>query len=108
MSDTESNPQTNAEPEGGAGGRHARETDVQESDPNADSADGLAGGMGVSSERVGGLRGTGGERGTYGAMDTEMPAPEGDLPPEQSADPATGEPHPDQPPLKDHGKRSDR
>jgi hypothetical protein len=32
-------------------------------------------------------------------------APEGDLPPEQSANPATGEPHPDQPPLKDHGDR---
>ena len=33
------------------------------------------------------------------------PEAEGDLPPEQSANPATGEPHPDQPPLKDHGDR---
>lgn len=119
MSDTESDPQTEPEAEGGparetegdgnarepAGRGTARETDVQESDPNADSAQGLAGGMGVSSERVGGLRGTGGEQGTYGAMDTDLPEPEGDLPPEQSANPATGEPHPDQPPLKDHGDR---
>ena len=102
MSDTESDPQTDPESEGGG---HARETDVQESDPNADSADGLAGDMGISSERVGDLRGTGGEQGTYGAMDTDLPEPEGDLPPEQSANPATGEPHPDQPPLKDHGDR---
>jgi hypothetical protein len=81
------------------------ETDVQESDPNADSAAGLAGEMGVSSERVGGLRGSA-EPGTYGAEETHPPAPEGEQPPEQSADPATGEPHPDQPPLKDHGRRS--
>jgi hypothetical protein len=83
----------------------ARETDVQESDPNADSTAGLAGGMGVSSERVGELRGSA-EAGTYGAEETHLPAPEGDLPPEQSADPATGEPHPDQPPLKEHHRRS--
>ena len=102
MSDTESDPQTDPESEGGG---NARETDVQESDPNADSADGLAGGMGVSSERVGELRGTSGEQGTYGAMDTQVPVPEGELPPEQSANPATGEPHPDQPVLKDHGDR---
>jgi hypothetical protein len=67
------------------------ETDVQESDPNADSAAGLAGEMGVSSERVGDLQGSA-DTGTYGAMDTQVPEPEGDLPPEQSADPATGEP----------------
>ena len=48
-----------------------RETDVQESDPNADSASGLAGDMGVSSERVGPLRG-GGE-GTYGAEQVKQP-----------------------------------
>ena len=64
MSDTESDPQTDPEAEGGSA---PRETDVQESDPNADSAHGLSGGMGVSSERVGDLRGTGGEQGTYGA-----------------------------------------
>jgi hypothetical protein len=100
MSDTESDPQTDPEAEGG----NARETDVQESDPNADSEHGLTGGMGISSERVGDLRGTGGEQGTYGTQDTDLPAPEGDLS-EQSANPATGEPHPDQPPLKDHGDR---
>ena len=59
MSDTESDPQTDPEAEGGS----APETDVQESDPNADSAHGLSGGMGVSSERVGDLRGTGGAGG---------------------------------------------
>lgn len=32
-------------------------TDPTESDPNADSPEGLAGGMGVSSERRGGIRG---------------------------------------------------
>lgn len=61
------------------------ETDVQESDPNADSAAGLAGEMGVSSERVGDLRGSS-EPGTYGAWETLLPDPEGELPPEQSAD----------------------
>lgn len=100
--DTVSDPQADPAEEGGG---EARETDVQESDPNADSAAGLAGEMGVSSERVGELRGGSGT-GTYGAMETHAPTPEGDVPPEQSADPATGEPHPDQPPLKDHGPRS--
>ena len=33
------------------------ETEIGESDPNADSAAGLAGGMGVSSERTGTVRG---------------------------------------------------
>ena len=67
---------------------HSRDTDIRESDPNADSAAGLAGDMGVSSERTGPLRG--GEESTHGA---EYPAePEDDeAPPEQSADPATGE-----------------
>ena len=100
MSDTESDPQTDPESEGGG---HARETDVQESDPNADSADGLAGGMGVSSERVGPLRGSGTD-GTYGAMPTHPPPPEGDVPPEQSAD-GTQEVHPDPPVPEDHGHR---
>ncbi len=41
-------------------------TDIRESDPNADSADGLAGGMGVSSEWEGHARGVEGLV-TYGA-----------------------------------------
>ena len=102
-SSTDSDPKTDPVEEEGS---VAPETDVQESDPNADSPVGLAGDMGISSERVGELRGAD-EIGTYGAMDTRPPAPENDLPPEQSADPATGaEPHPDQPALKDHGPRS--
>ncbi len=66
------------------------ETDVFESDPNADSPDGLAGGMGVSSERRGTVRG-GDEEVTYTAAPTypdaqEVGAPTGDdTPPEQSA-----------------------
>ena len=71
----------------------ARETDVQESDPNADSAAGLAGEMGISSERVGPLRGAG--EGTYGAEHAKEPAEDEEAPPEQSADPRTGEVNPD-------------
>ncbi|MEP6816420.1 MAG: hypothetical protein ABI873_12800 [Marmoricola sp.] len=99
--DTVSDPQADPTEEGGG----APETDVQESDPNADSAVGLGGEMGISSERVGELRGSAAE-GTYGAMSTHRAPAEVDPPPEQSADPATGEPHPDQPILKDHGPRS--
>ena len=71
------------------------ETDVFESDPNGDSADGLAGGMGVSSERQGHVRG-GDEEVTYTAAPTypdadEVGAPTGeDTPPEQT--PHDGEP----------------
>ena len=67
-----------------------RETEVTESDPNADSADGLAGGMGVSSERRGVVRG-GTEEVTYAAAPTHTDAgtdgaPTGeDTPPEQSS-----------------------
>jgi hypothetical protein len=49
------------------------ETHPLESDPNADSPEGLAGGMGVSSERTGPVRGIPGEA-TYGAA----PYPEGE------------------------------
>ena len=62
-------------------------TEVSESDPNADSADGLGGGMGVSSERKGPVRGQA-EEVTYAAAPTHTDDPadaEGDLPPEQSA-----------------------
>jgi hypothetical protein len=67
--------------------------DLRDSDPNGGGPEGLAGAMGVSSERVGKLRGVV-EPGTHGeeSLDSEPPA---DPPPEQSADPASGpEPHP--------------
>ena len=65
------------------------ETEVTESDPNADGPEGLAGDMGVSSERLGTVRG-GEEPVTYGRGAThpdpaEVGAPTGqDTPPEQS------------------------
>lgn len=83
------------------------ETDVLESDANGNGPEGLAGDMGLSSERSGPMRGND-RPGTHGAERTgpEAPGdpasqkPEGHdpsagVPPEQSADPATGEPHPD-------------
>jgi hypothetical protein len=62
------------------------ETEIQESDPNADSTEGLAGDLGVSSERRGRVRGLSGEV-TYGASphQPDEDQPEGDVPPEQSA-----------------------
>ncbi|HEX4189746.1 MAG TPA: hypothetical protein VHZ06_02025 [Marmoricola sp.] len=67
--------------------------EVTDSDPNAGEADGLAGEMGVSSERVGAVRGD--ADGTHGAEDTSATDSPADAPPEQSADPATGpEVHP--------------
>jgi hypothetical protein len=74
------------------------ETEIQESDPNADSDEGLAGGMGVSSERRGRVRGIS-EEVTYGASphrpgDEE---PEGDVPPEQSAYDGQPEQNPESP-----------
>jgi hypothetical protein len=60
-------------------------TEIEESDPNADSAEGLAGGMGVSSERPGPVRGVD-EEVTYGTAPTHLDEPpEGETPPEQSA-----------------------
>ena len=46
-------------------------TEIEESDPNADSAEGLAGEMGVSSERTGPVRGQA-EEVTYGAAPTHL------------------------------------
>ncbi len=80
----------------------ARETDVAESDPNADSPEGLAGGMGVSSEVTGHVRGED-DAVTYGTLETH---PDEDLDsgrPEQS--PKGPEVHPDPPPLKQHHPR---
>ena len=57
------------------------ETGIEESDPNADSAEGLAGGMGVSSERKGPVRGSD-EDVTYGTAPTHLDEPpEGETPP---------------------------
>jgi hypothetical protein len=66
-------------------------TQLEESDPSADSREGLAGDLGVSSERTGPVRGLS-EEVTYGAAETH-PAVEEDAssehesaqPPEQSA-----------------------
>lgn len=44
-------------------------TEIEESDPNADSAEGLEGGMGVSSERPGPIRGKDTDQ-TYAAAPT--------------------------------------
>jgi hypothetical protein len=60
------------------------ETEIGESDPNADSDVGLAGGMGVSSERRGTVRG-GAEEVTYATAPTFTEEPEGEAPPEKSA-----------------------
>ena len=76
--------------------RAARPRDVLDSEPNMGEESGLAGDMGVSSERVGRVRGTP-EPTTGGAESLDSTAPT-DPPPEQSADPRTGpEPHPEPP-----------
>ena len=58
--------------------------DVSASDPNAGGPDGLAGGMGVSSERTGRVRGTPGEV-SHGTEDTSTSDP--DATPDTSPDP---------------------
>lgn len=71
---------------------HEQETELRDSQPNASGPEAAAGGMGVSSERVGatgpGQEGTDGERPTYPA-DTEV---DPDVP-EQST--GNAEPQPD-------------
>ena len=74
-------------------------TEVGESDPNADSRDGLAGDLGVSSERRGPARGVD-EEVTYGAAAThpeDEADPEDGVPPEQSAYDGQPEVNPDSP-----------
>ena len=74
------------------------ETGIEESDPNADSPEGLAGDMGVSSERRGPVRGQA-EEVTYAAAPTHTeddPAADG-VPPEQSAHDGRPEVNPDSP-----------
>jgi hypothetical protein len=71
------------------------ETGIEESDPNADSTEGLAGGMGVSSERKGHVRGHT-EEVTYAAAPTHTEEePGGETPPEQSAYDGQPEVYPD-------------
>ena len=75
-------------------------TEVSESDPNADSPEGLAGEMGVSSERLGQVRGQD-EDVTYAAAPTHTDdVPEGDTPPEQSSTSPEPEVQPD--PVESH------
>ncbi|GAB3655688.1 hypothetical protein GCM10027596_09000 [Nocardioides korecus] len=84
-------------------------TEVTESDPNADGPEGLDGGMGVSSEHVGTVRG-GDEEVTYTTAPThpdphEVGAPTGDDVPHEQDRPAQGdapEPHPDGVATQDH------
>ena len=72
-------------------------TGIEESDPNADSPGGLAGEMGVSSERKGAVRGQA-DPVTYAAAPTHVDdEPEGAVPPEQSATDDRPEVHPDSP-----------
>ncbi len=52
---------------------------LSDSDPSAGESDGLAGGMGVSSERTGPVRGTPGQV-THGTEDTSADAPTDELP----------------------------
>lgn len=76
------------------------ETHISESDPNADSLEGLAGDMGTSSERTGTVRG-GDEQVTYATAPTHtdelIGADPEDAPPEQSAQ----DPRPDVQPDND-------
>ena len=86
-------------------------TEVTESDPNADGPEGLAGDMGVSSERRGTVRG-GSEPVTYTTAPThtgheEVGAPTAeDSPPEQSSRDARLDVQPD--PVETHDFDPDR
>ena len=86
-------------------------TEITESDPNADGPEGLAGDMGVSSERLGTVRG-GGEPVTYTSAptypsDAEVGAPSAeDSPPEQSSRDGRPDVQPD--PVEPHASDPDR
>ena len=76
-------------------GDHAQDTELKDSSPNAGGPERAAGGMGISSERVGpagpGQESTDGERDTRQAGTSGDPGPDDELtPPEQS----TGNPEP--------------
>jgi hypothetical protein len=64
---------------------------ILDSDPSGNAAEGLAGDMGISSERTAPLRG-GGPEATHGVVDTSTEESPEDAPPEQSADPRVGGP----------------
>ncbi len=80
------------------------ETDVLESDPSGNGPQGLAGDMGVSSERTGPVDGTGvgGGESTHGTVPTQRSRDdEDDVPPEQSAGDAIPEENPAEAPPHD-------
>ena len=85
------------------------QTEVTESDPNADGPEGLDGGMGVSSEHVGTVRG-GEEQVTHTTAAThpepdEVGTREGEDVPHEQSRPAQGdahEPNPDGVETQDH------
>ena len=61
---------------------HEQDTDIRDSTPGSTGPERAAGGMGVSSERVGP---TGpGQEATYGVKDTSAAPPEDEAPPEQA------------------------
>jgi hypothetical protein len=70
---------------------HEQDTDIRDSTPNADGPDHAAGGMGVSSERVGHVGPD--EEATDGVRDNSAMAVDGDTPPEQA--PGAEEPKPE-------------
>jgi hypothetical protein len=61
---------------------HEQDTDIQDSTPNSTGPSRAAGGMGVSSERVG--HAGPGQEATDGVKDTSAGAPPADTPPEQA------------------------
>jgi len=70
---------------------------VTDSDPSGNGPQGLAGGMGVSSERTGRVPGAPGES-THGVVDPYPEVPDDDPPPEQSAGGPEVQPDNDLPP----------
>jgi len=85
---------------------HEQDTDIRDSTPNSTGPDRAAGGMGVSSERVGP---TGpGQEATDGVKDTAATAVEGDTPPEQSAGGVEDNPDPGIPPAAGYPSKDPR
>jgi hypothetical protein len=70
---------------------HEQDTDIRDSTPNSTGPDRAAGGMGVSSERVG--HAGPGQEATDGVRDTSPVPPEDDVPSEQAR--GGEEPQPD-------------
>lgn len=93
-------------------GGHAQDTELGDSNPNASGPDRAAGGMGVSSERVGptgpGQESTDGERDTRLAGTSGDPGlDDADTPPEQS--PGNPEPNSETiPPVADYPSKNPR